>query len=376
MRKLWLLPLVLALALSLSPAYAQAPDGEAYTVQAGDWLSKLAEKYYGDPLAYPAIVDATNAKAAEDDRFTAITNPDAIEAGQKIWIPTSTGTTAPPGSGGGRLSVDQLKNASYDGIYDQPVTLVDGYYEGEPFVEGGASRPTVTFVGDLVAYGDLNGDGVEDAAVLLAESSGGSGTFTYLAAVVNQDGQPVNAGTVLLGDRTQIKSLAIQNGQIVMEIVTQGPDDPMCCPTLKVRKTYSLQDGQLVEVGSEELGQVSLQDLMGTSWTVEQLDFDQPVQGDEPITAEFADGQVAGSGGCNRYNAPVSSDDAQSLTIGPAISTLMACPEPLMTQEMQYLTALQNTMQWSYYIGKLALTYQQDDGSIGTLMLLPSPSSQ
>ncbi len=376
MRKLWLLPLVLALALSLSPAYAQAPDGEAYTVQAGDWLSKLAEKYYGDPLAYPAIVDATNAKAAEDDSFAAITNPEAIEAGQKIWIPTSTGTTAPPGTDGGRLSLDQLKNASYDGIYDQPVTLVDGYYEGEPFVEGGASRPTVTFVGDLVAYGDLNGDGVEDAAVLLAESSGGSGTFTYLAAVVNQDGQPVNAGTVLLGDRTQIKSLAIQNGQIVMEIVTQGPDDPMCCPTLKVRKTYSLQDGQLVEVGSEELGQVLLQDLMGTRWTVEQLDFDQPVQGDEPITAEFADGQVAGSGGCNRYNAPVSSDDAQSLTIGPAISTLMACPEPSMTQEMQYLTALQNTMQWSYYIGKLALTYQQDDGSIGVLVLLPSPSSQ
>jgi len=376
MRKIWLLPLVLAFALSLSPAYAQAPDGEAYTVQARDWLSKLAEKYYGDPLAYPAIVDATNAKAAEDDSFTAITNPDAIEAGQKIWIPTSTGTSAPPGTGGDPLSLDQLKNASYDGIYDQPVTLVDGYYEGEPFVEGGASRPTVTFGGDLVAYGDLNGDGVEDAAVLLAESSGGSGTFTYLAAVVNQDGQPVNAGTVLVGDRTQIKSLAIQNGQIVMEIVTQGPDDAMCCPTLKVRKTYSLQDGQLVEVGSEELGQVSLQDLMGTSWTVEQLDFDQPVQGDEPITAEFADGQVAGSGGCNRYNAPVSSDDAQSLAIGPAISTLMACPEPLMTQEMQYLTALQNTMQWSYYIGKLALTYQQDDGSIGVLVLLPSPSSQ
>ena len=150
----------------------------------------------------------------------------------------------------------------------------------------------------------------------------------------------------------------------------------MCCPTLKVRKTYSLQDGQLVEVGSEELGQVSLQDLMGTSWTVEQLDFDQSVQGDEPITAEFADGQVAGSGGCNRYNAPVSSDDAQSLAAGPAISTLMACPQPSMTQEMQYLTALQNTMQWSYYIGKLALTYQQDDGSIGTLVLLPSPSSQ
>ena len=29
-------------------------------VQADDWLSKIAEKFYGDPLAYQAIADATN----------------------------------------------------------------------------------------------------------------------------------------------------------------------------------------------------------------------------------------------------------------------------------------------------------------------------
>jgi hypothetical protein len=32
-----------------------------YSVQADDWLSKIADKFYGDVLAFPAIVEATNA---------------------------------------------------------------------------------------------------------------------------------------------------------------------------------------------------------------------------------------------------------------------------------------------------------------------------
>lgn len=63
------------------------PGSELYIVQADDWLSKLAQKYYGDALAYPAIVEATNAKAVEDTTFVTITNPDVIEVGQKLWIP-------------------------------------------------------------------------------------------------------------------------------------------------------------------------------------------------------------------------------------------------------------------------------------------------
>jgi nucleoid-associated protein YgaU len=42
---------------------SQAPDGEAYIVQAGDWLTKIARNFYGDADAYHAIVEATNAKA-------------------------------------------------------------------------------------------------------------------------------------------------------------------------------------------------------------------------------------------------------------------------------------------------------------------------
>ena len=84
MRKSLLLIILTLFGLSLSPAYAQAPEGQEYTVQKDDWLSKIAEKEYGDPLAYPAIVEATNAKAAEDDGFIVITNPHVIKVGQTV----------------------------------------------------------------------------------------------------------------------------------------------------------------------------------------------------------------------------------------------------------------------------------------------------
>ncbi len=63
-------------------------EGQAYIVQANDWLSKLADKFYDDPFAYDNIVTATNKMATTDDSFTFIDNPDLIEIGQKLWIPT------------------------------------------------------------------------------------------------------------------------------------------------------------------------------------------------------------------------------------------------------------------------------------------------
>lgn len=44
----------------------QASEGDVSVVQAEDWLSKIAQKYYSNILAYPAIVAATNAKASSD----------------------------------------------------------------------------------------------------------------------------------------------------------------------------------------------------------------------------------------------------------------------------------------------------------------------
>jgi len=86
-----LLMVLLLLALVTGAASAAAPvaqeGGQEYTVQADDWLSKLAEKNYGDVFAWPIIWEATNAKAAEDSSYAVIDDPNLIEVGQKLWIP-------------------------------------------------------------------------------------------------------------------------------------------------------------------------------------------------------------------------------------------------------------------------------------------------
>jgi len=365
--------------------HAQAPEGKAYTIQADDWLSKVAEKEYGDPLAYQAIMEATNAKAIEDDSFTAITDPNIIEVGQKLWLPidvalipdvttaveplTETLTEPIPTD---RLTLSQLKNGSYSGIYEEIVTLTDGLYEGEPFVEGGASRPTVHLIDELLVHGDLDGDGIEDVAMLLNEHSGGSGTFTFMGVQGNQNGEPVDMGTTWIGDRIQVKSMVIENGQIIITIVTQGPTDSQCCPTLIMKTTYALQNGELALVSSEEIGSISLTELDNSSWLLTNFNVDQePVLSETEIILSFADGKISGSSGCNFYNTNVNSEKGQTLTIDPAISTRMACSETIMAQEFTYLARLQQVTQWRYGAGQLALTYQMEDGAVGTLMYTP-----
>ena len=78
-----------ALPPTTAASLLQQGEGQEYIVQADDWLSKLAEKFYGDPLAYPAIVEATNTQAAQDDSYVIIDNPDVIEVGQKLFIPSA-----------------------------------------------------------------------------------------------------------------------------------------------------------------------------------------------------------------------------------------------------------------------------------------------
>ncbi len=49
-----------------------------HEVVKGDTLSKIAEKYYGDPSLYPQIFEANR---------DILTDPDKIRVGQKLRIP-------------------------------------------------------------------------------------------------------------------------------------------------------------------------------------------------------------------------------------------------------------------------------------------------
>ncbi|WP_133067032.1 LysM peptidoglycan-binding domain-containing protein, partial [Mycolicibacterium sphagni] len=52
------------------------PEARTYTVVAGDTLSAIAERFYGDGNRYQQIADASG-----------IANPDLIQPGQVLTIP-------------------------------------------------------------------------------------------------------------------------------------------------------------------------------------------------------------------------------------------------------------------------------------------------
>jgi len=93
------LTVLIAILMMILPAAAVAAPpaqggGQDYVVVADDWLSKLADKFLGDILAYPAITYYTNQKNAEDSSYAKITNSDVIEVGWKIYIPSAEEATA------------------------------------------------------------------------------------------------------------------------------------------------------------------------------------------------------------------------------------------------------------------------------------------
>ncbi len=272
----------------------------------------------------------------------------------------------------------ELANAAYLGITDAPVTLIDGEWHGEPFVDASTSRLNVCLVRDFRLTGDLDGNGTDEAVVLLWTNSGGSGTFDYIA-VVGRDrtGTPVNLATAALGDRVKIRAARIDAGRIIIDVVQAGSDDAACCPGQKVRRTFALVHGALTEVFSEDRGRQSVADLAGVEWTLHGFDRDTPFPDDIEVTLRFAGKQISGKSACNRYSGSVTEGNMPGeLTVNqPLIGTRMACPPPADEIEQHYLEALQHISQYSFLAGNLALAWREDD-RFGTMIFTPGRSGQ
>jgi glucose/mannose transport system substrate-binding protein len=94
MKKMLNLMLFALLLVALLPAAAGAQEGvtceEEVVVAKDDWLSKYADKYFGNVLSWPAVMAWTNRAAqAEPDKFNAIENPDLISVGWTVCIPST-----------------------------------------------------------------------------------------------------------------------------------------------------------------------------------------------------------------------------------------------------------------------------------------------
>jgi len=262
--------------------------------------------------------------------------------------------------------LQDLANASYQGLIDVEgaITLSDGHWQGEPWVEGGASAPSAQMVGTLVAQGDLDYDGRTESVNLVNYSTGGTGQLLHLAVSRFDKTGVDNFATVFLGDRVMVRDLRVESGRIVADLVQAGPHDGACCPGDVVTRTWRLQDGQLEEVLLyREPTRLSAETLVGNAWALSRWSFDEPVENGISITLEYLDGRFTGHSACNRYFAGVSAagDVAGGIQVAAIGGTRMACAEDrLAAAEGRYLEALQKVNRISFMAGELLLSWGQD----------------
>jgi heat shock protein HslJ len=266
----------------------------------------------------------------------------------------------------------QLANMAYTGIFKKPVTLKNGRWEGEPFMAGGSSRPAVELVKDFMLTGDLDNDGSDEAVVLLRESSGGSGSYYYIAVVGMRHGKPFNLGTALIGDRVQVRDGRIDGNRIELNVVEHGPLDASCCPSQKTTRSWTLDATGLHVNAPRSTGILSLADLAGPVWVLSRLEQDKPLAAQPEITLVFDGNRISGKSACNRYFASVkpASGLPDEIIVSGIGSTRMACPEEVMALETRYLEALADVSRFGFMAGKLALTWKKN-GATRTMLFIP-----
>jgi hypothetical protein len=133
-------------------------------------------------------------------------------------------------------------------IDGKEVDLINGRSEKEA-APGSASKITTAVIRNP-AVGDLNDDGRPDAALVLFQNSGGTGTFIYAAAAINRNDGYHGTNAVLLGDRITVDRVSIRNGVIVVEYRDRRSDESMAVEPSVPRSAYFIfQNGELQKVG-------------------------------------------------------------------------------------------------------------------------------
>ena len=265
----------------------------------------------------------------------------------------------------------ELKNATYQGVEEAggPFTLVDGKWQGKPYEPGGASAPRVTYVRDFRLAGDCDGDGAEEAVVLLAANAGGSGEASYLAVVSRAGGSVTNVATALIGDRVQVRMATLDGRRIVLDLVQAGEKDAACCPGDLVTRTWELAGAALKEGAVVKTGRLSLDVLAGSEWVLKAWAWDEAAPAVPEVTLKLDGARLAGSAGCNNYFAPVKAGGTPGdIQVGPAGSTRMMCPDAEMAVEQRFFAQLAGMSQMRFLAGQLALSYVKPDKALGVML--------
>jgi hypothetical protein len=126
-------------------------------------------------------------------------------------------------------------------------------------LKAGEGRPS------FVNYGDITGDGVEEAMVVLSIENRGSAIPYYVYIFTEENQKPKLLWNFETGDRADggLRQIYAENGQLVVELfgkdrVVGGDlykgDEGLCCPTSFTRTRYRWTGKDFQQISQENFG--------------------------------------------------------------------------------------------------------------------------
>lgn len=105
-----------------------------------------------------------------------------------------------------------------------------------------------TWLSDVTVFGDVNDDGVKDAAVIVLRHTGGAEIFSYLSVLITKDGAPQAIPGLLLGNRVEVRSLSIVDGIVWLTIVDRSANDAFGnLPAIERYLRFKVAGGALIK---------------------------------------------------------------------------------------------------------------------------------
>lgn len=150
-----------------------------------------------------------------------------------------------------------FKNMAYApyciGETPETVTVKNGEFSEEKQEDGYVDR--FYFKVYQPVFGDLTGDGREEAVILSVCNTGGTGNFSegFIFGLAG-DNNPTLLARIPGGDRAYggLRSAVVENGALIVESNDVGELGGACCPEVIVTTKYKLAAGKLVTVGVPE----------------------------------------------------------------------------------------------------------------------------
>lgn len=269
------------------------------------------------------------------------------------------------------FGVSKENKVSHDARYfinGEEVTLKNGI--SEEAVPNSSAKVVTRYFGNDVKY-DLDKDGTEDSVFIITQSTGGSGTFYYVVALLNTKNGPVGSHGLLLGDRISPQSTSMGKGNIVVVNYADRKNGESFSVAPSVGKsiwllldTKTMQFGEVAQNFEGEADPDRMKLSMKTwVWNKTVYSDDKEVKPRlESFSLTFKDDKsFAVTTDCNSMGGMYTLTD-KSITFGNIFSTKMYCEN---SQETDFVKMLEQTQSYLFTSkGELVLVLKFDSGSV------------